>query len=832
MTKLIHVFVIFLLVGISFSQESTNQKSTVDEVEKKILEAIPVTEITSRADETLTSLNKIVADTEPIASVTTIEEDLPETLDSLETLYLNPRLKELENLNLRMLQNLSQEWSLYFKQLDGWKETLQGRSQDLEKQSHNLKEMTDIWHLTEENAIREKAPRAIRERVKSTLKEIGTIEIKVSPRLNTVLVLQNQISNVQIKINDLLSRIKKTEQETRNQLFVIDSPALWEAFKVDSDSLQFTSQLQASWEELFRSNIAFLTANENRFYFHLVIFAILIILMLYLNRRNKRDNLFNEDDKALKASAYFVSRPFSAAMLIALILSIWIYPEGTSTVAEFIMFLFLIPVLRLIPGMLPAEIRKPVYFLYAMFVIDILQKNALGFVLLQRILLLLVTIVAIIIILWLWRPKGPIRNKTDQSWKVLLRRASPVILLLLIVAFIGNLVGGVSLASTIGWGFVESGYILVALIISSMVGTGLVTVLIRRRRKKASQFVKTYALKMERWAYLTINLIAFLIWARATLKIFGFLQPFYDWFEDTLSHTWTVGTLEISAEAIFDFIVITILTFVIVRVIRIFLDMEVFPRIKLPRGIPGAISMVIRYTLVVAGILIALSSLGIDLGKFGLLAGALGVGLGFGLQNIIANFVSGLILAFERPIQVGDTVQVDTVFGNVQSIGVRSSTIKTFDGSEVIVPNADLISNRVTNWTLSDKRRRMELPVKVAFGYDPHQVLELILSVAKKHPDVLEDPEPFSVFNGFGDNYLDFTLYYWIPTNLFFKVKTEVALGVHDLLISKGIEPPIPQRAVKMTMSDDQSVKKIARIKPTQKTTPTKNPGPKKDKHE
>jgi small-conductance mechanosensitive channel len=234
----------------------------------------------------------------------------------------------------------------------------------------------------------------------------------------------------------------------------------------------------------------------------------------------------------------------------------------------------------------------------------------------------------------------------------------------------------------------------------------------------------------------------------------------------------------------------------------------------------------------VAGILIALSSLGIDLGKFGLLAGALGVGLGFGLQNIIANFVSGLILAFERPIQVGDTVQVDTVFGNVQSIGVRSSTIKTFDGSEVIVPNADLISNRVTNWTLSDKRRRMELPVKVAFGYDPHQVLELILSVAKKHPDVLEDPEPFSVFNGFGDNYLDFTLYYWIPTNLFFKVKTEVALGVHDLLISKGIEPPIPQRAVKMTMSDDQSVKKIARIKPTQKTTPTKNPGPKKDKHE
>jgi len=255
------------------------------------------------------------------------------------------------------------------------------------------------------------------------------------------------------------------------------------------------------------------------------------------------------------------------------------------------------------------------------------------------------------------------------------------------------------------------------------------------------------------------------------------------------------------------------------------MDMEIFPRISLPRGIPGAIFMVVRYILVAAGILIVLSSVGIDLGKFGLLAGALGVGLGFGLQNIIANFVSGLILAFERPIQVGDTVQIETVFGNVQSIGVRSSTVKTFDGSEVIVPNADLISNRVTNWTLSDKRRRMELPVKVAFGHDPHQVLDLILQVAQEHPDVLEDPAPFSVFNGFGDNFLDFTLYYYIPTQLFFKAKTEVALGVHDLITSKGIDTPRPQRDVRMTTIENLPAKKITRNAASRKSTPRKKPG-------
>ena len=826
MKKLITTFLILLLVGMSFAQQSPDQTSAVDETEKEVLEPITITEITSRADEALATLGKILSDAEPKSSIIAIEEQLPQRLDSLNTLYANPLFDRLGDLNVRVLQNLHQEWTLYFKQLEGWKETLQIRSQDLEKQGHDLKEMTDIWKLTKENALAEKAPRAIRDRVNSILKEIKNSEKLVSPRLNTLLVLQNQISKDQIKIIDLLERIKKAEREIRDQLFVIDSPPLWDAFQMDVDSLQIASQFQESWTELLRSNVTFVNVNRDRFYIHLVIYVFLIILLVYLNQRNKRDNLFNEDDKALKASAYFVSRPFSAALLIALILSVWIYPEGTSAVSEFILFLFLIPVLRLIPGMLPTEIRKPVYILYRLFIIDLLQKNAIGFVLFQRLLLLIVTIIAIATLGWLIRPGSSIYKKDIRFWPGLLRKASPVILLLLIISFIGNLIGSLSLASTISWGIIESGYILITLYITSLVATSLVTVLIRRRRKRASQFVKTYAVKMEHWAFLTINLIAFYIWVRATLKTVGFLEPLNDWFTETLSFTWTVGTLEISVNAIFDFAVILIATFVIVRLIRIFLDMEVFPRITLPRGIPGAISMVVRYTLVTVGIILAVSSIGIDLGKFGLLAGALGVGLGFGLQNIIANFVSGIILAFERPVQVGDTVQIADVYGNVQSIGVRSSTVKTFDGSEVIVPNADFITNSVINWTLSDKRRRMKLPVKVAFGNDPHLVLELILNVAKEHPDVMDSPEPFSVFNGFGDNYLDFTLYYYIPTHLFFKAKTEVALGVHDLIKAKGIDPPRPQRDVRMT---GPSAKQITAKKPARKSQPRKKPGTKSD---
>jgi small-conductance mechanosensitive channel len=170
----------------------------------------------------------------------------------------------------------------------------------------------------------------------------------------------------------------------------------------------------------------------------------------------------------------------------------------------------------------------------------------------------------------------------------------------------------------------------------------------------------------------------------------------------------------------------------------------------------------------------------------------MGVGLGFGLRNIIENFVSGLILMFERPIQVGDTIEVGDVFGNVGKIGIRSSTVETYDGSEVIVPNASLISNIVSNWTMSNRQRRIQLPVKVAFGNDPHKVLELLHKVSREHSGVLNFPEPQAFFNGFGDNHLDFTLYYWISDKIL-QIKSEMALAVHDTIKNAGIDTPRPK---------------------------------------
>jgi potassium-dependent mechanosensitive channel len=202
----------------------------------------------------------------------------------------------------------------------------------------------------------------------------------------------------------------------------------------------------------------------------------------------------------------------------------------------------------------------------------------------------------------------------------------------------------------------------------------------------------------------------------------------------------------------------------------------------------------------------AVTKAGVELNKFTVITGALGVGVGFGLQNIVNNFASGLILLFERPIRVDDTVEVNGLVGSVKRIGARSSTIQTFQGAEVIVPNSNLLSNHVINWTLSSPWRRVDIPVGVAYGSDLQQVMKLLVSVAEQNPKVMRDPVPMAFFLGFGDSALNFELRFWSARqDTWFELKSDVAIGISNALREAGIEIPFPQRDLHLRTVDSAS---------------------------
>jgi small-conductance mechanosensitive channel len=189
--------------------------------------------------------------------------------------------------------------------------------------------------------------------------------------------------------------------------------------------------------------------------------------------------------------------------------------------------------------------------------------------------------------------------------------------------------------------------------------------------------------------------------------------------------------------------------------------------------------------------------------------GAFSVGIGFGLQNIFNNMVSGLILAFERPINVGDVVQVGELMGTVRSIGLRASTIKSFDGAEVIVPNGNLMSNEMINWTLSDSFRRMDIRVGVAYGTDPERVLEIMMQIAGEHAGVRKKPAPSAFFIEFGDSSLNFRLLAWVLLDNRLEVESELHVLINKKLAEAGIEIPFPQRDLHIR-SDDTKIKPAA----------------------
>lgn len=226
---------------------------------------------------------------------------------------------------------------------------------------------------------------------------------------------------------------------------------------------------------------------------------------------------------------------------------------------------------------------------------------------------------------------------------------------------------------------------------------------------------------------------------------------------------------------------------------------------RLDLGLQFAIAKIFGYVLVGLGLYVALMTNGVNLSSLAVVAGALGLGIGFGLQGVVANFVSGIVLLAERPVSLGDRIEVEGVAGRVTKISLRATTVLTNDNISIIVPNSQLTSNPVTNWSHGGPRVRMRVPVGIAYGTDPQRVRELLLKVAASHPEVLKAPEPMVYFDGFGDNALHFELAVWTDTMTHSprRFRSELNFMIERALREAGIEIPFPQRVVHLRTTED-----------------------------
>jgi len=235
---------------------------------------------------------------------------------------------------------------------------------------------------------------------------------------------------------------------------------------------------------------------------------------------------------------------------------------------------------------------------------------------------------------------------------------------------------------------------------------------------------------------------------------------------------------------------------IVERILQRLLIRRFLSKTRFQPSLQYGLSRILGYTLIAIGFYVAFQAVGFDLSSLAIVAASLGVGVGFGLQNIINNFVSGIIILAERPISIGDRIEVAGVAGRVTKIQLRSTTVVTNDNITMIVPNADFISNTVTNWSHGDPKVRIRVPVGVAYGSDLKLLQQLLLEAAGEHPKALRDPSPVVLFNEFGDSSLNFELGVWTQemTATPIHFTSEMNFIIEQKLRENDIEIPFPQR--------------------------------------
>jgi potassium efflux system protein len=686
----------------------------------------------------------------------------------------------VENPSLSALQTAQASWQMLSNSLADSKQSLASRIAELDGQLTNLGQMNGKWQETLVQSTG--APPAILDRIHAVIGSIAQTTGAVTDLRTRLLSLQNSVAEEGVRISTALAAIQKARATAVTQLFRRDSAPLWD-FTGLPGPVGAANSLATQVAELR----AYVAEKFPTFFIHLALF--LVFAGAFFWTRGELSRHVGDDPEVQQAATVF-EMPLAPALILALLVGGWLYPLAPPLFLAGLGAAAVLPTVLILRRLIEPALHPVLFALFISYFVDQVRLVATGASWTGRLLFLAELVTACVFLVWLLPSEklaghGPDRKALLEKFVQIYARLA---LVPIAVAVAANILGYVRLSYLLGNGMLKSSYLLVILYAAVRIVDGLVVGALKLPPFSLLGSVRRHDGLLRRRIWWTLRAAALLFWEWETLEIFSVRAALWNRLSWVLNYQVPFGSLDLSLAPLICFGATIWITILLSKFLRFVLEEEVYPKLRLGRGVPYAASTLVHYTVLVIGIIFALATMGIDLRQYTVLAGALGVGLGFGLQNIMNNFVSGIILLFERPIKVGDVIQVDTNIGTVESIGIRASVIRVTNGSELILPNGNLISNPVTNWTFSNRQRVIDLPVAVAAKSDPHQVMALLVETAKAHPLVLKDPPPQVLLIALSGAALNLELRAWTNSNESWQqVRSDLALAISAALARENI---------------------------------------------
>ncbi|MVN21905.1 mechanosensitive ion channel domain-containing protein [Mucilaginibacter arboris] len=769
-----------------------------------------------KAKKSDTSINHLLDKIEYYtAAFNEINSALAKGIDTLEISNGLPRLergikivKETVNNNdksstLRYLYAVRDILTHIEDRLDDWQEKLSERNARLIKIQSRIQEFksdSSLNYIPSENALQ-----------KQYLEQWTVLNTKFNKlqgisrqKLLNIGLLQNRVVQNYIKIADYKNQINEILDKFAEKAISKEYPYLWQ-----SKPSEYLNSLSYAWQETLKMNkrllLYFAISNYDIHLYGILLLAAFFYWVIRSLKKIRKNNI--EAGEIFNQADFVPKHPFLSSLVVSCVITTFFYDHPPVIFVEAVMFILLISTGILLRTLWPKSLFRYWLLIVGLTIFYDISNLFIKVCYTDRIAIFLLSIICLVGCISFLKSL----KKTDLVLPARYFLFLRIFMAMQVASLLLNLAGRFSIAKLLGVTALSGLWQAISLYV--FVRVIMEAIFLHLEGDKSSDNEPSY------FDYKTLqsrlqNIVTFitgifwLIWMAENFNIIDFLVDFST---TLLTQYHTIGDTKFTFGNVLVFVIIIWIASALSKIITYFFEFADQHAVTTTRKNKLSSSiLLVKLTIFGVGFLLAIIASSIPVEKINIIIGALSVGIGFGLQTIVNNLVSGVILAFEKPVQIGDVIEVGGHSGTIKEMGIRASKIATGDGSEIIVPNGDLLSQHLVNWTLSNNNRRVELVIRVAYGSELNKVRKLLYQLITKREDVMKDPGPAVLIQNFSDNAVDFQILFWVADlGKSAELKSRVLNDIYQTFDVEGIEIPFPQRNLHLHYPPEKETEKL-----------------------